>query len=667
MNIYKCYNCGKEFQSNKEPKKIGKNSKLIGYVCENCSKKQTNAIFKSSICSNCKSSLGEVKPYQEKSEIDTFNDIWVKMDYICPNCSSRVSIVKKIGSISHLEINSVMLERYKDESIKKIYDLYTKGFKIIGKQYSSNNKQEIRKTFFAKGDERRELVFSEATKEFSSFWAHIQFVYDKNLRRIPTLIEPNKYWSNSVIPQKFDDIIIEISGFSFSELLILTLPKKNVQNPLLRFTISLENEKNKNFLNIDFREPLRFYKKNELIFTGYITTLMKGFNTLNIICQGLSGEFIADKINIKIKAKKNRHLEFMAFLLDNSEMPHHISGLDTEERLYDIITPIIGLNISDKLKIGDCYITNKLPENEFLVKNSFPNKGNFACLSLKRNSFYNAFIDGLKFLQGTLDLINYRIKIPTFLGYYHYFDQRVSIKLGEIIYLKDRKHDVELIIYLPINQSPDYKREILIQDYFKPILKLGEDLIKPGEKITIEKEKLLWILNYLSSAESKTDRIAAFLDLFIALEFTLNIFGVKIDKRFSKPEINELRDYIDDFIPKKKEELKRFVEARKMQVKDHDLKIERYKIIHKRLIQLINSNFNQISLNEQMKALLKKYDLELNEEELKIFKKARQKRNDIVHGKKGVKPTKEEYNIVSKIIYFLVRNTLIESDVEYKI
>ncbi len=33
-NFYTCYKCGKEFQSNKEPKKLGKNSKLIGYICE---------------------------------------------------------------------------------------------------------------------------------------------------------------------------------------------------------------------------------------------------------------------------------------------------------------------------------------------------------------------------------------------------------------------------------------------------------------------------------------------------------------------------------------------------------------------------------------------------------------------------------------------------------
>ncbi len=664
MDIYKCYKCGKKFQSNKEPKKIVENSKLIGYICDICSRKHTEEILESFNCSRCSYSLRDARPNQVKTEVDSFHDLWVKMDYVCPECLSKVRIVRKLGGVGHLEINSVMLERYKDESIKKIHDLYMVGFKIIGKEFTFQKNQEIRKITLARGNEKRELKFSESSNEIPSFWSQIQFVYDKNLRRIATLIEPNKYWSNTIIPQKFEDVLIKISGYSFTEFEILTLPKENVQNPLLRFIISLENEKNKIFLNVDFREPLSFYIKNKLMFTGYITTLMKGFNNLNIVCQGLSGEFIADKINVEIKTKNNRYKEFMALILDNLEIPHHITGLDTKERSYDIIMPIIGLNISDKLRIGDCHIINKLPENEFLNKKSFPQKGNFACLTLDRDSFYNALVDGMKFLQGAIDLINYRIKIPTFLGYYHYFDQRVNVKLGETVYLIDKKHKIELIIFLPITQSPDYKREELIQDHFKPILKLGDDLIKPSVDLSLEKDQLLWILHYLISAERKTNRIAAFLDLYIALEFTLNRFGVKINKQFSKPEIKEIRDYFNDFIPYKKEELDRSVEVGILKGDDYKKKMGRYNIIHKRLIQLINSNLNQISLNDQVSAIMKKYDLELNKRESEIFKKARQKRNDIVHGNKELKPTKEEYNVISKIIYFLIRNALINNFTE---
>ena len=78
---------------------------------------------------------------------------------------------------------------------------------------------------------------------------------------------------------------------------------------------------------------------------------------------------------------------------------------------------------------------------------------------------------------------------------------------------------------------------------------------------------------------------------------------------------------------------------------------------------MIDSSFNQPSLNDQLTRLLENYNLDLSEEEFKIFKSARQKRNDIIHGKKKVNPTNEEYNIISKIIYFLLRNALIKEPV----
>ncbi|MBA7666967.1 hypothetical protein ES703_75052 [subsurface metagenome] len=421
------------------------------------------------------------------------------------------------------------------------------------------------------------------------------------------------------------------------------------------------HEKNKDFLKADFREPLSLYKEDKLIFRGYIITLMKGYNFLEVICQGLSGELIADKINISIRTKNERYLEFMAFLLDYFEKPYHIDGLDNEKRLFDIIIPIVGFNITDKLEIGDCNIRDQVPLNEFLKEQNFPQQGNFAYLSLNRVGFYEALIDGIKYIQGAIDLINFKIKIPTFLGHYHYFDQRANVKIGDIVYIIDRKHTIELIFILPINQTPEYEREVLIQDFFEPILEIGNNLIKPNEELSIDNEKLLWILHYLMSAERKTNRTEGFLDLYIAFEFTLTRFGEQIEKQFYPKEIKELRNYCSEFITVKIEELKNFHKEGIIKNNEYHAKKLRYKLIQERLIQLINSNFNQPSINDQLQALLKKYKIELTERESEIFKKTRQKRNDIIHGKKAVKPTKQEYNILSKIIYFIIRYALIDN------
>ena len=420
-------------------------------------------------------------------------------------------------------------------------------------------------------------------------------------------------------------------------------------------------------MKVDFRESLSCYKQDKLIFKGYIITIMKGFNYLQVNCQGLSGELIIDQINISIKSKNERSLEFMAFLLDYFEKPYQIEGLDTEEREYDIIIPINGINISDKFGIGACNILNSLPKNEFFKEKNFPQKGNFAYLTLNSVSFYDALINGLKYIQGAINLINFRIKIPTFLKYYHHFDQRSNIKIGDIIYIIDKNHEIELIFILPINQAPEYERQVLIQDFFQPILELGNNIIKPDEELTNEKEKLLWTLYYLMSAERKVDRTEGFIDLNISLEFTLNRFREEIGKRFTKNELNEIRNYCNEFLPKKKEELKKkMLEDRTINNNEYQSKMKRYKIIQKRLIQLINSNFNQPSINDQLKAILKKYGLELTEKEYQFFWEARKKRNDIIHGTDVVKPTKQEYNILSKIIYFIIRNALLDDNFNYK-
>lgn len=661
VKIYRCYKCGNEFHSDVEPKKVVEKSKFIGFICKKCLEKHNEEILRSYKCIKCNFPFKEVKPHNIKTEVNHDQDIWLKMDYICPKCSSFVTIKRKIGGIGNLEINSAMLERYTDKSIKKIYDLYREGFEIISKELHFNRKQTNYKITLAKGNNTKKLEFSEVSREFSYFWAQIQFVYDTNFQRIPTLIEPNKYWKKTVIPQRFDNVLIEISGYSFTEFEILDLPEEKTQNPLFRFEISFVFEENKNFFKVDFREPLSFYKEDQLLFKGFIITLMKGHNHLRVICQGLSGELIADKLNISIQSKNKRYLEFMAFLLDYFEKPYQIEGLDTEERLFEIIIPLTGLNISDKLKIGDCYIRDTIPMNEFLNEQNFPENGNFAYLSLNRASFYDALIDGLKYIKGAIDLVNFKIKIPTFLDSYHYLDQRAEAKLRDFVYLIDKKHETELVFVLPINQVPEYKRKVLIQDFFNPILRVGNNLIKPNKGITNEKENLLWILHYLMSAESKPNRTEAFLDLYIAFEFTLNLFGVKIEKRFSNHEIKEIRSYCNEFLPKYIGELGKLVNEGTITENKYKENKERYELIHKRLIQLINSNFNQPSINDQLQALVSKYELDLSEKEKKFFRKARQKRNDIIHGKESVKPTKQEYNILSKIIYFVIRNALISS------
>ena len=178
---------------------------------------------------------------------------------------------------------------------------------------------------------------------------------------------------------------------------------------------------------------------------------MKGYKSLEVICHGMLGDIMFDKVNIAIYSKKKRSLEVIAFLLDYFEKAYQISGLYKELRNFEILIPIFGINLSDKLKIGDCYIIEKPPNNDFLFKSNFPTDKNYAFLNIKRKSFFDAFTDGLRFVNATINLINFRIKFPNYLNYYHHIDQRVNVHSGDIIYIIDKKYNTELAINLPLN------------------------------------------------------------------------------------------------------------------------------------------------------------------------------------------------------------------------
>ncbi|MHA1376455.1 MAG: hypothetical protein ACTSR7_19425 [Promethearchaeota archaeon] len=663
IRSFKCYKCQKEIQTDIEPKKYVDESGFLGYICRDCFIAQKNRLKNSLICPKCNFNLRFVKA-NSKINKEINNEIWTHFEFICPNCKFPVSLKRKIGRKGCLEINSAMLEPYKDDSIKKVYELYEKGYKIIGTEVSyDTNKYTIS---LAKGNNTVDLNFSKVSVDFSRFFSKLQFVYDHNLRRIATLIEPNEYWGNSVAPKEIEGISIEISGFKINKIEILDLPKERSQNPLFRFKISLKEAENKNFLKVDYREPLICYTGNQIIFKGYIATIMRGFEILEVICNGMLGDILVDKINIAVNSKQGHSSEIIAFLLDYFEKPYTINGLDKELRNFELIIPVSGIKLSDNLNIGECYITKKPQNKDFFFQKNFPNERNYILLNLKRKSFFDAFIDGLRYIGVAINLINFRIKIPTYLDYYHHFDQRVKIHYGDVVYMLDKKHGTELIINLPLNKKPEFEQHYLINKFFEPIQDIADEIIKPNEEISVENEKLLWIFHYLISAESKTNRTEAFLDLCIALEFLMSRFGIKIKKKFTKDEFKTIRRYCNSFIIKKKEDLEKIIKEKKNSNEVFKEKLSRYELMQKRLIQLVNSNFNQPSLNDQLDILLISYNLELSEIEKGNFKSARQKRNAIIHGKQRVKPTKEEYNIVSKIIYFLIRNALIKESISKK-
>ncbi|GAG32909.1 unnamed protein product, partial [marine sediment metagenome] len=78
----------------------------------------------------------------------------------------------------------------------------------------------------------------------------------------------------------------------------------------------------------------------------------------------------------------------------------------------------------------------------------------------------------------------------------------------------------------------------------------------------------------------------------------------------------------------------------------------------------LKGEFFRIPFNKQLEVFLEEYSLNFSEEEKEIYKKARSKRHDIIHGNKMIKVSREEYNIISKIIYLVLKEEFFKLDKE---
>ncbi len=171
------------------------------------------------------------------------------------------------------------------------------------------------------------------------------------------------------------------------------------------------------------------------------------------------------------------------------------------------------------------------------------------------------------------------------------------------------------------------------------------------EKKELEKEIL--ILSYLNSAEKRVNenRNAAFIDLWISIELLVSRFEPEIPKLFQDIDSERIEENLNKiFEPKyseiEKKEKKGIITKEQKKKSYEELKFKK---------DYLKGEFFRIPFNKQLEALLGEYSLNFSEEEKEIYKKARNKRHDIIHGNKITKVSREEYNIISKIIYLVLK------------
>jgi hypothetical protein len=133
---------------------------------------------------------------------------------------------------------------------------------------------------------------------------------------------------------------------------------------------------------------------------------------------------------------------------------------------------------------------------------------------------------------------------------------------------------------------------------------------------------LLQVLHWLRKAIQEGTNIDKFLDLWIAFE--LLISGESSEKVFLKGDIEKFRQLIlnSDFCDLQK------------------------KIIIKKIERFINNN----SLMEKFYRLIKRLEISFSDDEINTLDTLRNKRNDLVHGKKDIEVVDDELDKMRTII-----------------
>lgn len=174
-----------------------------------------------------------------------------------------------------------------------------------------------------------------------------------------------------------------------------------------------------------------------------------------------------------------------------------------------------------------------------------------------------------------------------------------------------------------------------------------------------EEKQDLWILHYLNRAESNVNRTVAFLDCWVAFDFMISRYAPDF-KVFSDSVFNEVKEFCKEYADKKFEELEKSSEIKNLTPIEINNKKEEIKNASNRLNDIVDNFFNNPSIKIRLENLLTKYEITLSDIEWSTYKKARNTRNSIIHGKE-VDIKRNEYRIISKIIYTVLNKAFIEN------
>jgi hypothetical protein len=404
-------------------------------------------------------------------------------------------------------------------------------------------------------------------------------------------------------------------------------------------TFWIDFKKNPDFIYVDFKDELEIYdKENKLIFRGLVKNYQ--YTDKYGIIEARDISLIMEHVKITVEFIEMNKIDpfsilakMQGFEFNPGEIPYN-----TNSRDFLIILPVQNLIINEPFTIGDVEFYQDFNNfDDSLIRKSDTGRkdslwnGNFsrARVTIKAKNFFDAIIEGYNTVSRAIDIISLRtdISFPSniigdcqYKFHFSYHNFLSKVKIPTIVYCREKDSRARTFLDIESIRENVLSINVESQKFFEEIIILCNTLISKVE-LSKEKKNYLQVLHWLRRSIQEGNNKDKFIDLWIAFEFLIS--GEKTESVFTDDDKTTLRNMID---------FTKFNENQQ---------------------QAVTSKINMMNDSPQMEKfnhLVDRLKIGFSEEELITFKKLRDKRSDLIHGKQDVLVVDYELNKMRTIL-----------------
>lgn len=424
---------------------------------------------------------------------------------------------------------------------------------------------------------------------------------------------------------------IKLGSYQLNNFEVIYHETHGRTTPIDIFIFVLDIEKYTEFGFLDLKDKLKVLYNGKKIFDGYIENMTK-YNRLAVFeGRGYVRSFQSLMFGIEYLNFSTDELEPLMFAIARSFSPkenilpddYMKSKMKIYEREFVVIVPASNLILNtDEIVVDDITITKQLSDSEnesikeskyYLNHPEWSSEVPKIKTKISADNYYDAMLKGYQRINRFIELLTFRNDLSFTLYHNHreinFFDKLFNsfVNLSKIVFCKEV--DSLRSIFLDFNTIDRYNMETKYLDsgYFEIITKLKEISAKDDsltESESLIQDSLRWLRLSIVTKEPSIKIIS----LWNSVEFAVN--GIKIDHIFTKSDISRILQNIESDL----------VELG----------------LTDRQIRSINEKINMLndaSILSKIRGVISKYNIPFNEDEMKIIKEVREKRNGIQHGK----------------------------------